>query len=510
VRRTPLLGLLFMIPAVVLLCSGYVVPTVRLLWTSLHNASFFRDGADFVGLDNYGRLDAVFFGPGTLLAVGLGLATGAIAVVLGGGLAFLAYRAGRVGRRLVWIGFSLPLAALASTAILSAWQLAIARSPVNAFPDDFRPGFFAVVLAATFGLLTGIGAVAYLLVLRAADRRGLAAGLVARVLVTSTLAVALQSVLPSLLLGTTRDSSPPAVGIYNMAFRNAHLGVAAAGSVVLLLALAVLGVLVTAAVIVLQARLVRVEQTEPATNPGFLGLTAVLGGGLLLVGLVGLLPWLGDLADFGELPDGLIKPLFFTWAPTLISTVVGVGAAVLAGFGLGALRPLGRRSGLLLLPFAPWLFVGLSPLMVDAFQHLWRPDDDNFLYAFLRAIPPSSLSIPALVLSAVLFRGLATQDGPARSWRTAAPVVALIALVTWVLQAMEGLWPMVVTTDPAYASLPYLAIMRGGAYTFAPDSALGWVYSAPGFLFTAAAIAVVGVFVLDRLALRTGPEDQAR
>jgi ABC-type sugar transport system permease subunit len=82
----------------------------------------FRSGGEFVGLDNYGELNRVFTGPGTALAIGLGLAAGAIAVVVGGGLALLAYRAGRAGRRIVWIGFALPLASLASTAIIAAWH----------------------------------------------------------------------------------------------------------------------------------------------------------------------------------------------------------------------------------------------------------------------------------------------------------------------------------------------------------------------------------------------------
>ncbi|NUR51728.1 MAG: sugar ABC transporter permease [Hamadaea sp.] len=506
VRRTPLLGLLFAVPAVLMLCSGYVVPTVRLLWTSLHRTVFFREGGDFVGLDNYGRLDTMF-GGGTFLAIGLGLATGAVAVVGGGGLAYFANRAGRVGRRFVWIGFALPVAALSSVAIASAWQLAISRREVNAFPD-VEPGYAVVVLLATFGLLVGVGAAAYLLVFRSARKRGLAAGLAALVLVGATLAVTLQSLAAPLLIATRREDAPPVLGIYNSAFRLGNLGVSAAGSVVLLLVLALLGVAVTAAVVFAQARLVRVEQPEPAGNPGFLAITLVVGGGALLVGIVGLLPWLLDLADFGRLPDGPFEPWLLSWGPTLISTVVGVGAAVLAGFGIGALRPLGRNSHLLLLPFAPWLFTGLGVTMVDAFQHLWRHDSDNFLFAFLRAIPPSSLNIPALVLSAVLFRGLTTQDSPARSWRTAAPVVALVALVTWVVQANDVIWSLISVTDPGNGTMPYLAVSRGFAYSFGTESLVGWLYPIPGYLLTAAAIAVVGVFVLDRLALHTGPEDQ--
>ncbi|MEV6967081.1 hypothetical protein AB0M47_18395 [Hamadaea sp. NPDC051192] len=510
VRRTPLLGLLLTIPALLLLCSGYVVPTVRLFWTSLHNARFLKENSEFIGLENYGHLDR-FYGSGTLVAVGLGLAAAAVAIVVGGGIAFLAHRSGRVGRRLVWIGFALPLSALASSAVAVAWFLTLTGDSARTYFEHPVAGNFVVALLAAFGLLSGIGAVAYLLVLRAGRRVAVTGGLVALILGASSIALVLQSAAFPLLLRSPRDDAPPVLQIYTEAFQTARFGLAAAGSVVLLVVLAILGVLVTAAVVAMQARLVRVENAESGSKPGWTVATAVVGGGVLLFGLLGLGPWLLRLADFGELPDGVAGPIFFTWAPPLVSTVVGVGAAVLAGFGIGGLRPLGTRSHLLLLPFAPWLFVGLAPLMVDAYAHLWRPDgSDNVALAFLRAIPPSSLSIPALVLSAVLFRGLSTQDRPWRAWRTAAPTIGLVALVTWVVQAQDLLWTLLVTVDADYGSLPYWAVRQTSQYAFSRDmdSMVGWMYPIPGWLLVAAAVAVVGVFVLDRLALHTGPEEQ--
>ncbi|NUR72943.1 MAG: sugar ABC transporter permease [Hamadaea sp.] len=510
VRRTPLLGLLLVIPAFLLLCSGYVVPTARLFWTSLHDARFYKDDPEFIGLDNYGHLDR-FYGVGAVAVIGIGLAAAAIAILIGGGVAYLAHRSGRTGRRLVWIGFALPLAALASTAVAISWLLAVAGESMRTYIEHPVAGNFFITLAASFGLLTGIGAVAYLLVLRAGRRVAVSGALVALVLGAASVAVAMQSLALPFMLRGPRDSAPPVYLIYSEAFQTARFGLAAAGGVVMLLVLAILGILVTAAVVFLQARLVRVEQTEPPSKPGPTIATAVVGGGVLLLGLLGLGPWLIRLADFGELPHNFAAAVFFTWAPPLVSTVVGVGAAALAGFGIGALRPLGSRSHLLLLPFAPWLFAGIAPFMVDAYAHLWRPDSgDNFVLAFLRAIPPSSLSIPALVLSAVLFRGLSTQDRPWRAWRTAAPVVALIALLTWVVQAQDVLWTLLVTKDEEYGSLQYWAFRQMSQFGYARsmDSLVGWLYPIPGWLLVAAAIAVVGVFVLDRLALRTGPEDE--
>ena len=124
-------------------------------------------------------------------------------------------------------------------------------------------------------------------------------------------------------------------------------------------------------------------------------------------------------------------------------------------------------------------FVGLVPLMTDAYMHLWD-GDDNVAKAFLRAIPPSSLSIPALFLSAVLFRGLASQYGPSQALRRAAPVVGLIALVTWVVQAQDPLWSLVVTRDRDYASMPSLALNQMFQYAVGPETLVGWVLPLPG------------------------------
>ena len=496
-------------PALLLLCSGYAIPTLRILWTSLQHVTFLKQSnARFAGLDNYMALDNVF-GAGTLMTFGVGLASAVIAIVGGGAVAYLAHRSGRSGRRAVQIAYAVPMASLASAAIATAWLHTFARRPVNAFPDALDPGYAIVALLVSFGLLTGLGATAYLLVLRAGGppRRLVPAGvLVAVVLAAGAVAVTLQSfVLPNMLL--RKADSTPAIGMYNAGFRYGDLGLASAAGVVLLAVLAVLGVIVTAVVVLLRARIVRVEEPGPAKPSGaWLAATAVVGGGALLIGVLGLLPWLGGLADFGRLPGGWFTPILFTWGPTLVSTVVGVGAAVLAGYGIGALRPFGDRSALLLLPFAPWLFVGLVPLMTDAYMHLWD-GDDNVAKAFLRAIPPSSLSIPALFLSAVLFRGLASQYGPSQALRRAAPVVGLIALVTWVVQAQDPLWSLVVTRDRDYASMPSLALNQMFQYAVGPETLVGWVLPVPGFLLLAAAIAAVQVFSIDKLALRVGADD---
>jgi hypothetical protein len=87
-----------------------------------------------------------------------------------------------------------------------------------------------------------------------------------------------------------------------------------------------------------------------------------------------------------------------------------VFVALLGGIGIGAFRPLGAYSELLLLIFAPWLFVGTGPLALAGYE---RARDMKQLNTFAGLIPPTWLSIPALVVFALLFRGLSQQ------WRAA-------------------------------------------------------------------------------------------
>ncbi|NED57537.1 sugar ABC transporter permease, partial [Micromonospora aurantiaca] len=69
----------------------------------------------------------------------------------------------------------------------------------------------------------------------------------------------------------------------------------------------------------------------------------------------------------------------------LLGAVVSVGAAFLGALGIGGLRPLGRRSEWLLLPFAPWLFVGIGPLSIAGFENVGTLDLIN---SFGALIPP--------------------------------------------------------------------------------------------------------------------------
>ncbi|MFD0599057.1 hypothetical protein ACFQZ4_47735 [Catellatospora coxensis] len=89
-----LFGLLAVIPALVLLISGYVVPTVRTVLASFTDVDMLREDADPVGLDNYSATFSDFAGSLVWPLVFAALVT-LTAVGAGGTLAYLAARAGR-------------------------------------------------------------------------------------------------------------------------------------------------------------------------------------------------------------------------------------------------------------------------------------------------------------------------------------------------------------------------------------------------------------------------------
>jgi hypothetical protein len=103
------------------------------------------------------------------------------------------------------------------------------------------------------------------------------------------------------------------------------------------------------------------------------------------------------------------------WLNTLLPPLVSVllfqiPIAYVAALGIGSLRPLGRHSEWLLLPFCPWLFVGMETLGVQGFQNLRQLSS---LGTFSALVSPLALSVPGLVILTLFFKG--RQD----EWRDA-------------------------------------------------------------------------------------------
>jgi hypothetical protein len=186
----------------------------------------------------------------------------------------------------------------------------------------------------------------------------------------------------------------------------------------------------------------------------------------------------------------------------------GVAVAILAAIGIGALRPLGRYSLLLLLPFAPWLFVGSSPLVAPAFISL---ADRGHVFSFLALVPASWVSIPALFIATLLCHGQAARlrasgaQGGAVVRAFVVPVLPLAVLLfgaVWLWQSQDLLWQEIMSNLHSNPTAPIATVQSPHLYDV--RSPLGLVLPAVmlGVFVVVAIAAQLGY--LDKVAIRVG------
>jgi hypothetical protein len=500
-RARTVLGLLLLVPALVTLVISYGAPTV---WT-------IRTG--------WGHPLAT---DGFKFALSLAIIPLLTVLVIAPLLAYAAHRAGRPARWLLRVSLAVPMVAFTPTAFATAWLLGRGRQA----QDGGELGWMVrlATWSSLFGLVCGIAVTVYLAAMRAREPgRSLRPALVTvgGLAAVSVVAASLQVYAYPMLLSRDQPLTPM-VAQYRTAFLSFRVGSAAAQATVLLGVLAALGLLATAMVILTGLR-VEVDSVsrwidEEATGWHSRGaaIAGALGtAGVLVISGYGLWPWLTRLGGSSP-PPGVSSAsvLFNTWLPPLVSAVVAVGVALLAGFGIGALRPLGRWSELLLLPFAPWLFVGLGPLSLAGFDRVRAAGQLN---TFAGLIPPSWLAIPALVIFTVLFRGLAAYPlviDPARglrdpgAWqlgkrtmRSALPMVGLVFGATVLVRSQDLSWSFVVAADAEHLTGPLLAV-RQLAELPASHVSVGLVLPVVLVAIFAVALSVLQLFFLDRVTLR--------
>lgn len=521
-----LIGLALTVPAVIAWVWSYVLPTLSTAARSFQADGPRRSG-ESVGTANY----EAAFTDGVVGQIGfavlLGLVPLAVALVAAPLLAVLADRAGRAARLVTRGVLALPLAAYAPVAVLLGLRAEGIEDGTLARDLQSPRLFLTSALAqVTFGLVVAVAATLYLSALRRrepGDRPASAVLAVGGLLTLGVLATALQTyAAPALLTagGPRGDSATPVFATVQGAFRTMRFGLGSATSTLLLVLLGLLGL--AAAGLVLATRL-RIEfdgwrdrpavgaaESSPGRRPLFAALVAV--ALLVVVGVTvwASLPWLRNSSSgTGRLPAAVETStvLVNTWLPPLLSTLVAVGVAALAGFGIGALRPLGRFSELLLVPFAPWLFVGVGPLAIAGYE---RTQESGQLGSFLGLVPPVWLSVPALFAFTLLFRGQHAR------WRSgggvgrtlllpALPMLAVTALPTWLAHAQAPLWAMLVSRGPDSMTAPVLVQMladrRFGADGGPP---LGLVMPLPLLVLFVLLFAALMVGYLERLAIRVG------
>lgn len=519
-----IVGLALVVPAFALLIISYVSPLIWTVNTSFHKLNGLRatqSGGDNGPFTGAGYSRAFDDGLGGSLGYALSLAIVPILVVLIAApvLAWAAHTGGLVARWVTRGLLALPLAAYAPTAI-AAGHLMDAKDKVTA---DNIDGFTRTAYWwGTFGLFAALGATLFLATLRRRDpaRRPYAAAIVAGVIaVAAVLAAVLQEfVYPWTISGR---HTTPAAFMFQVGFAQFNFGSAAAASTLMLAPLLLLGVGVTLLIVRSGLRLefdAPWRSADERMTPAAVRTVGLAVGGVVVIivlalAVIGLWPLLRHLGGSAPSPVSGATIAFNTWVPPLVSTLVGVLVAALAAAGISWLRPFGRQSEWLLLPFGLFLFVGIGPLALRAYAN---GAVAGRLNSFLGLIPPVWVSLPALFVLALMLRGQALrgearrQEGrPVPAVRLLLPVlpmVGVVFVVTWVVQAQNLMWPLISATDRAHDTGSLAVLRAAGDPGYTGDRGLPYSLALPIAVFVLLFLAAVAVQLtyLDRVALRTG------
>jgi ABC-type sugar transport system permease subunit len=536
------LGFVFMLPAVIACGMSQLLLSVGTLMTGMQKVSV--GPSVFIGGANYARLLQL---PAFWKASGFSLET-LLVYLLAVALvpALLAWGASSLGLKLrlaLRVLFTIPVALFFPVGLALVWRIALLSG------SDFTGGPYPSLMSqpalagnlllfldglSIFGLGCGLGLAIFLPVFRGAQsgRRPWMALLATwAILMLAAAAAALQSFAFSHVItggGPAGSTTGLVLYIYDVSFRFLQIGSGAAVSTMLLGLLMVLGLL--AGVIVILSRL-RVGLTSPSTaqpERGALRLAALVVGLLLGVGAIALelLPFFaisgmagqaGGSGSLGKvLPSGV---LLNTILPPFISVVMlQIPIAYVAALGIGGLRPLGRHSEWLLLPFCPWLFVGLEPLGVQGFQTLRQLGSLGTVNGL---VPPLAISIPGLVILTLFFKG---RQGDWREAQAAGasvvgsffrklllpslPLAALLACIGLFAAALDPFWPMLVVNKPELYPVS-LALIMAANTGFSPSASLAVAVLSvmvPIFLVAWIVFAVFQVFYLERVTVEAGAE----
>jgi ABC-type sugar transport system permease subunit len=530
-------GVLLVVPAALTALVTLVLPTGQTIVRSFQRGGGIGLPARSAGLRNYSELlGSATFWKALVFSASFAIVPLLILLVVGPALAVALDRAGTWPRRVGRVLLSLPLVVFSPVAIAAGWIAGQSDGGIaTAFGRLGRGGAASptvplITAAAMFGFLCGLALLVFLPVMRGrAEGRPLTPVMIAvgSITVLAAFAVALQVFSLGLLMGSGKQPTL-AMLEYRAAYFYYDFGGGAAAATVTGLILGVLGVLAT---VVAVRTGVRIE-LRPAGAPAQPGKPPPDGGrvavGVLVLALVLAVavvcswPWLSGLFPAEHtLPIQLRAPTPHvyanTWIPPVLSAIVSVGAAYLGALGIGGLRPLGRRSEWLLLPFAPWLFVGIGPLSIADFENARRLGAINH---FAGLLPPLLLSVPSLLVltifcrtRAALWRAEQARGAPAFVRLVALPALPLAAFMgglTVLFGAHGLLWPMLVSTGRDVQTAPvvvYRQISQFGAGLIGPGPGMATPIILVVLLFLA--LGALQVLYLDRLVITTGPAGEA-
>jgi ABC-type sugar transport system permease subunit len=500
-----------------------------------------------VGLENYAR---VFEDPRlgaaltfTLLLIVVRVLAVTLVPLL---LAFAINEFGRRVRISVRLLFTVPLALFAPMATTLAWALFLRSRNLHwlADPDTARGALLLIDGLITVGLACGVGLIYYLAALRGPGEEepfwkdvlpplivSWAAGLCA------TIALGLESFTSSYVLtqgGPMGTTTTLTIYLFDMAFKYFHFGAGSAVATLVLIVVMALGLM--AGIIVVLTRL-RLEMVPWEKQSGLLNradgpswgrtvavvllIVALLGA--LTICLVSTLPILRNVANSlkpevysgmgDELPLSFGRMLVNTIVPPLVVLLLQVPIVYLGALGIGAARPLGKHSELLLLFFAPWLFVTVAPLSIVAFQA--RAEADT-LGTIGGLVSPIILSVPMLFILTLFFKGQeprwravqAEGSPPVNAFFTqlilpSLPLLVLLASLSFLTNMHDLFWPLVTGMNRESYNANMVLLMLRGLYASPLSLLTGLItiLGVPAFLFFFVIFGLVQALYLDRLAL---------
>ncbi|WP_157253306.1 hypothetical protein [Nonomuraea typhae] len=511
-RPPAALGWLLLTPAVLALVVSLVVPSVQTILLSMRSGRLLlrADGGEFIGLAAYAQLlGGPVFWRALLFSVLFTLVPLLVAVAFAPVLAVSLDRGGAGVRRAGRVVLTLAVITFSPMAVVAAWLGAMrGASTLAVFLRGLLGDSAALLLppaigAMTFGVVIATATLAYLPALRG-ERPLPATAVMAAVVALTLLAVGLQAYTFSGALSRRGPTGTETLGalMVSEGFMIGRLGSAAAIATTTGVLAGILGLVVVLLVVLTGLRIHVATGTTPATPAGRLaGILA-----LVLVTLAGLAlaaPWLLALSGTAEPAPATLGTHVRTWLPALIGALVSVGVAYLGALGIGGLRPLGRRSEWLLLPFAPWLLVGTGPLSIAGWSFV---RDLGLVGTFAAVIPPLLVSVPALLVLTLVCRSLAqnARTGFLRGVVVPSlPMAGVLAGAVTLVNAQDGLWPTLVSREtesgPAVVMLrASLGAYRGGG----PD--VGLMTPLPVILVALAAAVAAQLLYLDRLAISVG------
>jgi ABC-type sugar transport system permease subunit len=529
------------VPALFLLWTSFIQPLQTMLaWSFQRVTGLTTDKAEFIGSVNFERLlnDPLFAKAltVTLLLIGGRVLVVAIVPPL---LGWTLSRFGRGLRFTLRLFLMLPLVFFSPIITYLSWQLtfnpASGLFPNQAVLADAKQALGTlqqIDFLSSFGIACALGVIAYVMAFRplggTGARRGTRRGFFALWLTSLALAVTttLQSSAALLLLtngGPINTTLTLPLWFNRTAFVQFQFGLASALGVVLLGVIAVFGMIVGLYLIFSNVALIDVRPHRfkvLGRSVAFLILAFVFTAVLLAI-LVNLLPvlWVYLTGQNGSLPlpkdISLMQIILNTIQPSLLQLVLRLPLVYLAALGIGALRPLGRYSGLLLIPFTPFLFMTIYLLSPAWFNTLRTEGLVNTPQAIGTAA--GLLNVGALFILTLYFKGQTAlwdrenYPGLGGFLRVvilpSLPLFIAIFLGAAAIAVQDADWTYIVSTTPSNYTIWQWIMNTRNQYSANLDSIralltqVGMIFNMVYFV----GLVLASAFYVDRLALGTPP-----